>query len=271
MRRVRLPGLLGLVAILFLGGCTRNEGAAPRLRNTLENATSSDRYAFDYRSGGTRVNDCFLPNRAFSGFVDHETGVLALQQDGGGEPSAYVAAGDIYLRTTLFAEGVSEAPWLRAKGPLDARRRAAVVGAVGDGFAGYVASGLLPPDGRETARELLDVAEEVRALEPAEDRTRYELRLPPEALGIASDEAEIGEVVVDITISANLVTRITVDEAVETTDAEHAEADDALWSVEYRSSDRRIELPDVGGVEDLSGIDPARLQAPRITRCQVPL
>ena len=260
-----------MVAILLLGGCTRNEGTASRLRGALHDATSPTRYAFEYRSGGTRVNSCFLPNRSFTGMVDHETGVLALAQEGTDEPSAYVAAGDIHLRATLFAAGVSEAPWLRAKGPLDDQRRAAMVRSVGDGFAGYVASGLLPPDGRETALELLDVADAVRVLEQTEDRARYELRLPPEALGIAADEAEVGDVIVDVTISASRVTRISVDEAVEAADAEHAETDDSLWSVEYRPSERRVELPEVGGVEDLSGIDPARLQAPTITRCEVPL
>ena len=271
MRRVRVPVLLGLVAILLLGGCTRKEGESSRLRDALENAMSPDRYAFDYRSGGTRVNDCFLPNREFSGFVDHETGVLALQQEGAGDPSAYVAAGDIYLRATLFVAGVSEAPWLRAKGPLDDRRRAAVIRAVGDGFAGYVASGLLPPDGKDTARELLDVADQVRTLEQADGRARYELRLPPEALGISPEDVALGDVVVEVTISGDRVARIAVDEAVDAQDADHAETDDALWSVEYRPSDRRVELPDVGGVEDLSGIDPTRLRAPTITRCEVPL
>ena len=260
-----------MLAILVLGGCTRNDGPASELADALDDATSPTRYAFDYRSGGTRVNDCFLPNRAFGGVVDHETGVLALQQESADEPSAYVAAGDIYLRATLFAAGVTEAPWLRAKGPLDERQRSAVVRAVGDGFAGYLASGLLPPDGRETALELLDVADEVRSVEHTDDGARYELRLPPEALGIAADEAEVGDVIVDITISADRVTRVSVDEAVETADAEHAETDDALWSVEYQPSERSVELPEVGGVEDLSGIDPARLQAPTITRCEVPL
>lgn len=274
MPLLRGRALLGLVAVLLLGACSRNDGVASELGDALDDARAPTRFAFDYRSGGTRVNDCFLPNRAFSGLVDHDAGVLALQQDGMGEPSAYVARGDIYLRATLFAEGVTEAPWLRATGPLDDQRRAAVVRAIGDGFAGYVASGLLPPDGRATALELLDVAEAVRVVERSDGAARYELRLPPEALGIApgqgNEESEIGDLVVEVTVAGDSVTRIAVDEVDEPA-AEHVEADADLWSVEYRPSERRVQLPDVGPVEDLAGIDPALLQAPTIERCEVPL
>lgn len=274
---VQIRGLGGAacMAVLLLGACTRNGGPAEELRAALESASASARFAFDYRAGGTRVNDCFLPNRSFSGLVDGDTGVLALQRDGDPDPAAYVAQGTIYLRATLFADGVAQAPWLQARGPLDAASRAAVVGAVGDGFTGYLATGLLPPDGRETALALVDVAREVRQVAKSERSVRYQLAVPAGQLGSGTDAttAEPRDILAEVTISGGRVTRISIDELEDRTpsDAEHDEADGPLWVVEYRRSDRRVDLPAVGPVEELGGLDPARLEPPTIARCEVPL
>lgn len=273
--QIRLLGGAVGVAVLLFGACSRDGGPGAELRSALGSRTASARFAFDYRAGGTRVNDCFLPNRSFSGFVDGDTGVLALQRDSDAEPVAYVAQGSVYLRATLFADGATQAPWLRARGPLDAAHRAAIVDAVGDGFAGYVASGLLPPDGNETALALVDVAREVRRKTVADDVAQYALDVPADELGRGSDTtgAEPRDVLAEVTVTGGRVTRISIDEAAAPVpaDAEHEESEGPLWVIEFRRSNQRVELPAVGGVEELVGLDPDRLRPPSIARCEVPL
>lgn len=261
--------------MLLVGACSRDDGPAAELRSALESATAPERFAFDYRAGGTRVNDCFLPNRSFSGLVDRDTGVLALQRDGEDHPAAFVAQGGIYLRSTLFAVGVARAPWLQARGPLDAALRAAVVGAVGDGFAGYVASGLLPPDGNETALALMDIAREVRRTTASDDFAHYTLDVPGGEFGTGADTTEVQprDVFAEVTVTGDRVTRISINEAVGPVpaDAEHDESEGPLWIIEFRPSDQRVELPSIGGAEELVGLEPSRLQPPAIARCEVPL
>ena len=277
LTRRSLRGLGGVVclALLLAGACGRDDGPGADLRSAIESASEPVRFAFDYRAGGTRVNDCFLPNRSFSGLVDRESGVLALHRDGEPEPGAYVAQGNIYLRATLFADGVAQAPWLQARGPLDAAHRAAVVGAVGDGFAGYVASGLLPPDGNETALALVEAAREVRRTAVSAENASYVLDVPAEALGAAGDTAgaEARDVLAEVMVSGGRVTRISIDEADEPVpaDAEHNENEGPLWVIDYRPSADRVELPAVDGVEELTGLDPARLRPAAIAQCEVPL
>ena len=263
------------LALLVVGACSRDDGPDADLRSAIESTTEPVRFAFDYRAGGTRVNDCFLPNRSFSGLVDRDSGVLALQREGEPGPDAYVAEGNIYLRSTLFADGVAQAPWLQARGPLDAAYRAAIVGAVGDGFAGYVASGLLPPHGDETALALLDVARDVRRAAVSEGGVTYELDVPAEALGSVADAggAVARDVLAEVTVTGGRVTRISIDAAAEPVapEAEHDENEGPLWVIEYRRTDQRVELPTVEGVEELVGLDAATLQPRAIARCEVPL
>ena len=274
-RSVRRLGRIACLAVLLVGACGRDDSPAADLRSAIDLASDPVRFAFDYRAGGTRVNDCFLPNRSFSGRVDRDTGVLALHRERDAGPTAYVAKGNIYLRSTLFADGVAQAPWLQARGPLDAAHRAAVVGAVGDGFAGYVASGLLPPDGNETALALVEAAREVRRTAVSDDGARYALDVPAEALGATGDttDAESRDVVAEVTVTGGRVARISIDEAREPApaDAEHNENEGPLWVIDYRPSGERVDLPAVDGVEELVGLDPGRLRPAAIAQCEVPL
>lgn len=262
------------VAVLLVGACSRDNGPGAELRSVLDSASAPARFAFDYRAGGTRVNDCFLPNRSFAGLVDRDTGVLALRRADDGEPSAYVAGDGIYLRSTLFATGVTEASWLQARGPLDAAYRGAVVDAVGDGLAGYVASGLLPPDGSETALALVDVARAVRRTAVADDGATYELDVPGDELadGTEAPGAEPPDVLAEVTVAGGRVTRISIGEAAEPGQQDADDEDEGpLWAIEYRRSNQRVELPALEAVEDLVRLDPGRLEPPAITRCEVPL
>lgn len=146
-------------------GCLGSGGSstAAELRRRLEAVAEPADFAFRFRAGGTRVNDCFLPNREFAGRVDADRELLAVSPAPGETPVVISTAETTFLHGSLFAGGTTGGEWLRLT-----QRGEAVAETLnrllGPDLAAYAAPGALPPSGRTTAVALLGVATKVSPL-----------------------------------------------------------------------------------------------------------
>ena len=273
----RLAVLLAVVAATAGGCAAEDPDAAARsdLERRLRAAPRIERFAFDHSAGGTRVNDCFLPNQRFSGIVDHKSSSLLITDDG--EPAVVVTARTAFVRRSLFAAGAVPAEWLRIDPEPPGPVRDAINRALGPELAGYALAGGLPPSGNETARATLAAATKVERLRGTSPRAqtvdRFELTVPSEELIDAqgpagAEDSAVGDAVVEVWVAAvGSVPRIAVRPA--PTDGEE---EDPGWIVEYRPLATTGPVPDVSSAArvesiDLSGLAPAQL-APV---CEVPL
>ena len=135
-------------------------GAADELQRRLARAREPDRFRFVHRSGGTRVLDCFLPNRAISGAVDYNADTLVISDTSGVE-IARKTSRRVFLHQSVFAEDAVPTAWLALDLPLGDALHADLKPAVGTHLAGYVFVVGLPPSGKATAMAALDAAEAV--------------------------------------------------------------------------------------------------------------
>lgn len=74
MRRI----ILGVAAIAVAAAAVAawpadsESSTADELARRLDSVDDPARFSFDHRAGGTRVLDCFLPNRQIGGAVDYD-------------------------------------------------------------------------------------------------------------------------------------------------------------------------------------------------------
>ena len=268
--------LLAVVAATA-GGCAEDPDAAARsdLEERLRAAPRIERFAFDHSAGGTRVNDCFLPNQRFSGIVDHKSSSLVITDEG--KPVVVVTARTAFVRSSLFAAGAVPAEWLRIDPEPPGPVRDAINRALGPELAGYALAGGLPPSGNETARATLATAAKVERLPGTTRRAqtvdRFELTVPSEELMDAqspagAEDSQVGDAVVEVWVAAvGSVPRVAVRPA--PTDGEEA---DPGWIVEYRPLAATAPAPDVSNAARIDSIELAAL-APAQTApvCEVPL
>ena len=268
--------LLAVVAATA-GGCAEDPDAAARsdLEERLRAAPRIERFAFDHSAGGTRVNDCFLPNQRFSGIVDHKSSSLVITDDG--TPVVVVTARTAFVRNSLFVAGAVPAEWLRIDPEPPKPVRDAINRALGPELAGYALASGLPPSGNETARATLAAASQVERLPGTSPRAqtvdRFELTVPSEELTgaqgpVGAVDSPVGDAVVEVWVAAvGSVPRVAVRPA-----PADGEEEDPGWIVEYRPLAATAPAPDVSNAARIDSIELAAL-APAQTApvCEVPL
>lgn len=151
------------LATVVLAGCAPSSGETDlreRVVERLEAAEEPADFEFRFRAAGTRVNDCFLPNREFVGEVRADRGLLVIRPARGEEPMIASTGEATFLHRRLFEEDSVPAEWVRLaeRGPAVAEALNRVLGA---DLAGYVVSESLPPSGNSTALAVLRAAEDV--------------------------------------------------------------------------------------------------------------
>lgn len=282
MRRTVLA--LTVVAVVAAGVATwlarGGSSTADELARRLTSIDDPDRFSFDHRAGGTRVLDCFLPNRQIAGAVDYDGG-LAVLRDAAGTEIARKHPDRVLLHRDLFAEDTFPTTWLELALPTDEELRARLSTTLGTELAGYVLTQGLPHGGRATALAALDAAERVDPL-PAtmidgrrsdgyritvdEDRLAETTRTAEDR---AAPRTDVAPPTIDLWIDQeDRVTRVAV------LPAGSERADDAAggWSIDYETPAPPLDLREPSSVTDVADVDVPRLRPrPSTGACAVPL
>jgi len=264
-----------MVALTLAGACRSERETEPmqRLQAALAEGAPADQFRFLYNAAGTRVNDCFEPNRSFIGDVDRQQGLLILRRDVSSPPMAYIVGGRAVLSASLFRQGSVPTPWLTTPGPVDGPVRASLLRALGTGLAGYVVDGKLPPDGVEFARDGIEVAEEVTQLPERDGAQGFALRLDRDAFpdGGEPGESLLEDPTLELWIGSNgTVSRV----AVRPGRPQKPSADDLEvggWTIDYLPPLDDLTVPDLGPLTELSSVDAETLRSPPIETCRLPL
>lgn len=264
-----------MIAIALAGACRSEPNTRPSavLRAALAEGAPTEQFRFVYNAAGTRVNDCFEPNRSFVGDVDRRQGVLVLRPDTSSAPMAYVTGGRAVLSATLFRSGSLPTQWLTTSGSVDGALRRSLLRVLGTGLAGYVVDGLLPPDGADFARDGLEVAKEVTRLPGRDGTRRFALRLDRGALAGADGQEEplLEDPVLEVWVGeSGNVHRVAVRPG-----RPEGPSDDDLevggWTIDYLPAVDAVAVPDLGPVTELSALDAGALLAPLVQACELPL
>ena len=284
---VAAAALLAVFALSVAPACSRaasdGGGAREELLARLAKVKEPQRFAFKHAAGGTRVNDCFLANRRFSGVVDRGSAVLEIR--GGADSDrviAVVTTERILLHQSLFAAGLIEETWLQVPRPLDRTWSEALGGVLGTDLAGYVISDGLPPTGLATVRAALEVAAEVTVAagerirgEPTErfhitvDEERYEAAsIGPRPAPSEASQAERLPVIDVWAGSRGAVLRVSVQP--EPTSGEDEASPEEGWIVDYLESEEKLTGTTPGAVVDIGAIDLSALAAAP-TDCSLPV
>lgn len=275
---MRFPMLVLAVALLSTTGACRSgapDTPAEVLRTRLEDPTDPTTFSFVYSDGGSRVADCFSPNRTFSGDVDGSAGLMVLR-DEGSDPIAYVAEGRAVLSDRLFSAGSVSAPWMVTRGRVTGPLRDALGRALGTGLAGYVADGLLPPPSHQVATDALAIAKQVRSVRSGDRSERFTLTLDGARLAAAAPEATatteaLDDPTLEVVLTERTITRITVTPGRPATPGPDDAEDAGGWVIDYLPLRRPVVPADVGPVAELVDEDAAGLSPPQITTCNLPV
>lgn len=229
----------------YLGLRSWSEGAVAReLQERVERSHEPTRLGFSYEVGGSRVADCFLPNRRFVGNVDYGAEAFDILTASDQRAVVVVRDGRVFVHSTLLREGVVGAEWLRVEraelddaAPLLRR-------AIGGDLAAYALAGALPPSGRETVLELLRVAERVERLPPEEiagrstdgfrvrvDAARFDDAVAAETPAAASTAKAVAAPIAEVWLDGDAVVRIAIRPSGDARGG--PEEGDAGWLVDY--------------------------------------
>ena len=285
MRRITLGLAVATVAAVAasLVAWPAGGGSSPadELARRLVSTDDPDRFTFVHRAGGTRVLDCFLPNRQIAGVVDYDA-ALAVLRDATGTEVARKEPERVLLHRSLFAEGTVATEWVDLELPMDRGLGARLSRILGTELAGYVLTPGLPPSGRATALAALDAANRVDA-PPAttiDGRRSDGFRITVDGdrfgdiAGADDDRAapttDVAPPVIDVWIGQDdRVRRVTVlPGRPESADDEAA----AGWSVDYGTIGPPLDTRRPSSVTDAADVDRGRLQGrPATGGCEVPL
>lgn len=287
-RHVTTPPSWWLVVVATLAvvapGCRVGAPETPEaeLRARLAAVEQPERFRITYRAAGTRVLDCFLPNREFTVDVDRETRVVRVVGADGPEPTVAIRIGStVYLHRSLFEPDAIAGEWLRLASDVSEPVRGAVERAIGTDLAGFLLVGGLPPGARETAVASLEVAEDVRRLEPEPAAGRalvgYELALDPERFEevaaapedtAAPDTIRTGDrPVVQIWFDGEEIARLVVRR--EVSGATDPDAVAGGWITDYDELGSPLQVQPPGDVTDASAVDLSALHRAARGTCEL--
>ena len=283
MRRVTLglAIIAAIVAALMAWPGGDEPSTADELARRLASADDPDRFSFDHRAGGTRVLDCFLPNRQIAGVVDYDAALAVLRDDTGAE-IARKHPDRLLLHRTLFATHTVATTWIEFELPLDEGLRDQLAAIVGTELAGYLLTPGLPPSGRATALDALDAANQV---DPLPATTIDGRRSDGYRIAVAADRfadiaegddgrgapaADVAPPTVDVWIDRDdRVTRVTV---LPGRPAPAGEETAPGWSIDYRTPGQPLDIRRPSSVTDAAVVDLSRLRgSPSADGCEVPL
>lgn len=261
--------------LVFAGDGRRTAEEAMRAR--LADVTDPAVFAFAYSGAGTRVTDCFLPNRRFVANVDVRAGLAVFARTAAGPtPLAVVTKGGAVLHQSLFEEGAVATPWLRVAIPTTPAVEKALRRALGVDLAAYVVRPGAMATAAETARAAVDAALDVRRVGPeakGTGRERYRVRVDPErpekaTTSLAADAATPAPVI-DVWFEDRTIARISV--LPERPAGQTGEVEAVGWTLDYSIPERPPSDRVAGAVTDLGDVDPASLTAPGGRSCALPL
>ena len=259
-----------LVLALVFAGCTSSEpeGRARPPAIELESAIGQnpEAFGFTYRSRGTQVLDCVLPNREFSGTV-FGSGDFVIQDPERGAPVIIRTMESTYLSSALFAVGSIDGEWLSV-GPADlSRLDAAIRRSLGTDLSGYALSATPPPTGRDIVLDAVDNATSILTIDP----TRIDGALAPGYRMMIDGTDDEHGVVLDAWIgSQGQVTRVEVQRP--RADDPDLPNPDLGWLIDYRPLPTPTDpLSPPEDVVDAGTIDPDALSAPVQQGCDLPI
>ena len=241
----------------------------------VEDGAEPAAFEFDFSYAGSRVTECFVPNRRFSALVDYDAGTLTIRLPNDDSPSAIAKDDTVFVHRSLLAPDAIPSEWLQVAAD-DDELRDRVARAIGGDLARYLFARALPATARTTALEVLEVTEEVDELGQAQlpdgGAEGYRLRLDPDAYAavattVANEVQGDSEPtpVVEIWLRESDVVRVAVSAEAGDTDVEAEPG----WIIDYRGGDTeaRTEVPtDAVGAD---GIAPGELARP-VASCSLP-
>lgn len=172
-----MAAVLGVSALAALtGSLMTTGGGGNRLGTVLGKLERPTRYSFRHVPMGTRVTDCFLPNREFVIAVDLAAGVMLIRNLMGRELARRV---DREVYVAAAALGRDDDAWLAASLPVGEDLRGRLVDVVGVDLARYLVADGLPADPVTAARELADAGTTIETLTAG----RYRVALDEDAVG----------------------------------------------------------------------------------------
>ena len=274
---------LGIVLALLVGFVgLRNWSEGSVARGLQERVARSDepvRLGFSYEVRGSRVADCFLPNRRFVGGVDYGRGSFDIQTASGPQAVVLVRNRRVFIHSTLLREGALGAEWLRVERAELDEAAPLLRRALGGDLAAYVLAGALPPTGRETVLELLRVAERVERL-PAQEiagrsADRFSIRVDAELFDDAiADEAPaapsttdaVAPPVAEVWLRGDVVVRVVI----RPDGNGGAEERDAGWAIDYGRAVPFAPTPAPAASVPFASISTSELARP-VARCELPV
>ena len=256
-----------------------DESPREELARRLEVKSDRPRFAIAYGAGGTRVNDCFLPNRRFLVFVDHRAETLVVARSAADQvPLAIWREGRVFVHRSLFRSGALSQPWLAVPSDLRGPAGEALRGILGVDLASYLLSDELPPTGRATAVAALEVAKSVRRVPSAAGESdRFSITVDPgqfeeaTASAVPSSSTPTGP-----TSSVSLTPTIDVwldnGDTVARIDVRAGDTGATRgWTVEYSPLTTAAPAIRAAEVADLTGVDLSSLTPSASPECELPL
>lgn len=283
MRRLVFLGTVLALLVGFVGLRNWSEDAVAReLEERVARSDELVRLGFSYEVRGSRVADCFLPNRRFVGSVDYGSGSFDIQTASRQQAVVLVRNRRVFIHSTLLREGALGAEWLRVERAELDEAAPLLRRALGGDLAAYVLAGALPPTGRETVLELLRVAERVERL-PAEeiagrsaDRFRirvdaelFEDAIAGEAPAAPSTTDAVAPPVAEVWLRGDVVVRVAV-RPDGNGGAEEAEERDAGWAIDYGRAVPLAPTPAPAASVPFASVSTSELARP-VARCELPV
>ena len=277
---------LGIVLALLVGFVgLRNWSEGSVARELQERVARSDepvKLGFSYEVRGSRVADCFLPNRRFVGSVDYRSGSFDIQTASGHQAVVLVRNRRVFIHSTLLREGALGAEWLRVERAELDEAAPLLRRALGGDLAAYVLAGALPPSGRETVLELLRVAERVERLPAQEiasrsadrfsirvDAQRFDDATAGEAPAAPSTTQAVAAPVAEVWLRGDAVVRVAIRPEGDG-DAEEAEERGAGWAIDYGRAVPLAPTPAPAASVPFASVSMSELARP-VARCELPV
>lgn len=257
-----------MLVLVLLIGCTSSGSETPTPPSIvdLESAIgpNPEDFAFTYRSRGTDVLDCVLPNRDFTGTV-LGSGDFTIREPEQGAPLVIRIEDTTYLSGELFSDGSLERSWVSLR-PKDLDRlEDAIRRSLGTDLSAYVLSRTRPATGRDIAVDAIDDATSIIPIDPIRvggDIVAGQRLVIP---GAPDDPGLVIDAWVD---SLGQVTRVQVQRAQPDDPAEPNP--DSGWLVDYRPLSTPPDPADPpDDVVDGATVDPGSLDPPVKRGCEL--
>ena len=271
--------VVAVLAVLAVASLERrrpsSDAATRQLIERVEDGEEPAAFEFDYSYAGSRVTECFVPNRRFSAVVDYEADLLTIRLPNGDSQIAMTKGDTAFIHRSLLAPGAIQSDWLHVAAD-DDDLRDRVARAIGGDMARYLFAGALPATARTTALDVLEVTTAVEELGREQlaggHADAFRLRLDADAYAAVAttvtDEASAGSEptpVVQIWLRENEVVRIAVRAEAGDTDSEAEPG----WVIDYGDRDASVGVEVPTDAVGADAVAPGDLARP-VASCSLP-